>query len=313
MQAEAKLAPQLKRTGSAPQLAASESSGTTAVPPKPVPPPPLARPIAIPALPRLNLRVPGFQRSRSAPPVPHDPVTAPEKDKEKGTQAQDGAPPSVPEGVVVSPPPDNIQYVGNLGLQPDADVPVEEEKSAQLFTVPTEPALRPTAPVHAKATAPVALVPTPAVVPPPPPEPPIIVATPAAIVRARSAHGAAPGVAAIQPSSQPVAGGPPLAPLAFGPPSRSASPAPSLEQAILVERKRRAASSSGNQTAMKGGWFKSSPLNGGERHGVIVAERVKRDMVPVFVAGDDELPQSQVGAGDARIPDEKDKEGPDKE
>ena len=64
----------------------------------------------------------------------------------------------------------------------------------------------------------------------------------------------------------------------LGPPSRSASPAPSLEQAILIERerKRRAGSGSGSQTAIKGGWYKSSPLNSGNTvPGVIVAERVR--------------------------------------
>jgi len=83
--------------------------------------------------------------------------------------------------------------------------------------------------------------------------------------------------------------------------SRSASPAPSLEQAILVERKRRATSGNIASPVPKGARFKSSPLTGG-RNGVVVAEKVKRNID----ADDGKI-------GDVRIPNEWDKSGPDKE
>ncbi|KAJ7747204.1 hypothetical protein B0H14DRAFT_2984906 [Mycena olivaceomarginata] len=116
--------------------------------------------------------------------------------------------------------------------------------------------------------------------------------------------------------------------------SRSVSPAPSLE-AILLERKRRLGAagtapgtigSPAMSTAsvnvpsvvvgagggpagsaarlvpvtVKGARFKSSPLGGGERIGVVVAEQVKEQM-----EGGGELEEG-------RIPGERDKEGPDK-
>jgi metal transporter CNNM len=129
--------------------------------------------------------------------------------------------------------------------------------------------------------------------------------------------------------------------------SRSVSPAPSLE-AILLDRKRRlgAAASAPSGTlgtpatstaavnvpsvtvigpggvppgaarnvpaAVKGTRFKSSPLGGGERIGVVVAEQVKEKMG----AGGGELDVSDIetalGTEEGRIADEKDKEGPDK-
>ena len=109
--------------------------------------------------------------------------------------------------------------------------------------------------------------------------------------------------------------------------SRSASPAPSLE-AILLDRKRRLAAaaavgkdagpmiassvpgtsenydarvpaSRAPTTSPKGtSKFKSSPLGGGEQTGVILAERVKRDI--------------KDREEDIRIPDETDKGAPDK-
>lgn len=106
--------------------------------------------------------------------------------------------------------------------------------------------------------------------------------------------------------------------------SRSGSPAPPLE-VILLDRKRRLAAS-GSQAAppgpstpaanasalanprvgtplgMKGQRFKSSPLGGGERTGVVVAEKVREELI-----------RSQRGSQeDVRIPDGKDKSGPDK-
>ncbi|KAG8215827.1 hypothetical protein J3R82DRAFT_7769 [Butyriboletus roseoflavus] len=111
------------------------------------------------------------------------------------------------------------------------------------------------------------------------------------------------------------------------PASRSAPPSPPLE-AILLERKRRLAAAAGagkdvgfmtvpsisgtshNNDARvpalrapamspKGtSKFKSSPLGGGDRTGVVIAEKVKQDI--------------EDHAEDIRIPDEMDKAGPDK-
>ena len=336
-QAEAKVAPPLKRTGSAPDLVSDPTVERTV--PKHPAAPSVVRPVALPALRALSLRVPGFQRSRSAPPTPRDPPAGPEKEK----AANDGTshPPTVPEGVVA---PEAIVATGDWDVSPpfaDAD-----EKAAPLIVTddfrvhahPPAPVVAPTpahAAVHVRAVHPTS---TPAVVIP---QESAIAAT--SIGRARSSqsqsqsHVGAPSggvVAGAGAGAVPVIPVPPTlnltANLGFGPPSRSVSPAPSLEQAILVERKRRAASASGNQSAIKGGWFKSSPLNGGERHGVIVAERVKRDMqadapgpVAVDVAAGD-TDSDHVGAGvnalershadgpDVRKPGEKPKAGPDK-
>ncbi|KAI0086786.1 hypothetical protein BDY19DRAFT_329289 [Irpex rosettiformis] len=57
--------------------------------------------------------------------------------------------------------------------------------------------------------------------------------------------------------------------------ARNPSPSPSFEQAIMVERKRRAVAGSSSASIPKGTRFKSSPLTG-DRGGVVVAERVKR-------------------------------------
>ncbi|KAF7969105.1 hypothetical protein HWV62_28310 [Athelia sp. TMB] len=110
--------------------------------------------------------------------------------------------------------------------------------------------------------------------------------------------------------------------------SRSGSPAPTLE-AILLDRKRRLAAASGAQAtpsgttaspaptasgpalansriatpvAVKGQRFKSSPLGGGDRAGIVVAEKIKSELI-----------RSRKGSQeDVRIPDGKDKAGPDK-
>lgn len=106
------------------------------------------------------------------------------------------------------------------------------------------------------------------------------------------------------PVPVPATASPPAYNLAAAAVSRSSSPAssPSLEQAILVERKRRA--TSGTVTAPKGARYKSSPLTG-DRSGVVVAERVKRRMDP--------SESEEVDFGNVRIPDQKEKSGPDKE
>ncbi|KAI0349379.1 DUF21-domain-containing protein [Trametes cingulata] len=286
-QAEVKGATFMKRTGSAPQLVPSDASDTPTVSPpsdtpKPPPPPPVVKPIALPALRGLNFKGLGFQRSRSAPPTPRDAV---ETEKEKAQQQEADTPP-VPEGVVVAPTP----------ASPPSVVIVDENPPK--MTVVEDPAPR-----AAKSAAPSVVIPADSV----------LAATNMGRARSMQGAAAAPGIAVI-----PV---PPTLNLAFGPPSRSASPAPSLEQAILVERKRRAASGSGNQSAIKGGWFKSSPLNGGERAGVIVAERVKRDLQAGSSGreggGPDgeglEQQTSNAAVGEARKPDEHEKVGPDKE
>lgn len=79
------------------------------------------------------------------------------------------------------------------------------------------------------------------------------------------------------------------------------SPSPSLEQAILVERKRRAVSGMSSSPVPKGTRFKSSPLTG-SRGGVVVAEKVRGEGATNVPEGDH-----------VRIPDEKVKKGPDKE
>ncbi|KAJ7508438.1 hypothetical protein B0H11DRAFT_2152963 [Mycena galericulata] len=129
--------------------------------------------------------------------------------------------------------------------------------------------------------------------------------------------------------------------------SRSVSPAPSLE-AILLDRKRRlgaaATAPSGTlgasatsspavnaavpaagvgalsgvvraaPTTVKGTRFKSSPLGGGERTGVVVAEQVKK-MSSVGGGGALDVSDSETkfGSEEGRIAGEKDKEGPDKD
>ncbi|KAI0364646.1 DUF21-domain-containing protein [Pilatotrama ljubarskyi] len=284
-QAEVKGASLTKRTeSSAPQLVPSDASNTPTVSPtpelpKPSSPPPVVKPIALPALRGLNFKGLGFQRSRSAPPTPRD-----VKDTEKEKVLEQAVTPPVPEGVATV-------------SATTPSVVVVDEKS---FKTPVIDDPQPRA---VKSAAPSVVI---------PPES-VLAAT--NISRARSMHGAAgaPGIAVI-----PV---PPTLNLAFGPPSRSASPAPSLEQAILVERKRRAASGSGNQSAIKGGWFKSSPLNGGERQGVIVAERVKRDLQVGSPAregggpdgGGVEQHATSAAGDEVRKPDEHEKVGPDKE
>lgn len=132
-------------------------------------------------------------------------------------------------------------------------------------------------------------------------------------------------------------------------PSRSASPAPSLE-AILFDRKRRLAAgtqapgtpvgsvvmpvaSTASLTvppvtvpgvigaiavprtgpgSVKGTRFKSSPLGGGDRAGV-VAEKVKENMIGASVSGGKvgDVENKPAGAEEVRIPEEKDKESPD--
>ena len=317
VQAEAKAAPSLKRTGSAPQLAASDSSAATAVVPDSsdgtlhVPVPistsilSVAKPKALPALRGLNFKVPGFQRSRSAPPTPRD-ADGPEKEKD-GTKEKVGIPdgtplpPSVPEGVV-APEPVPVSLSGKpTASPPSAAIGLSEKAVTTAVSEPTPaPPTTPPGPISVTATKPIAGVPA------------VILPSDSGLGaanmgRARSVQGitSSPSIAIIPAAPTPN--------LAFGPPPRSASPAPSLEQAILIERKRRAASSSGNHTGMKGGWFKSSPLNSGDaRYGTIVAERVKRDLQVHGTSPTSEAVNT-TASEDIRSPDEKDRVGPDEE
>ncbi|KAI0660310.1 hypothetical protein C8Q70DRAFT_87060 [Cubamyces menziesii] len=278
IQGEAKAISAMKRTGSAPQLVPTDTSDSITIAPSTVPksspPPPIVKPIALPALRGLNFKNLGFQRSRSAPPTPRD-IDPPEKEKIAQEDTIPPVPP-VPEGIIAPEPP-------SIVVEP---MPIRFSEKPPQITVIDDTTFRAPKPI----SPPVVI----------PPESTLAATN---MSRARSLHGPAAntGIAVI-----PV---PPTMNLGFGPPSRSASPAPSLEQAILVERKRRAASGSGNQTSLKGGWFKSSPLNGGERSGVIVAERVKRDLRPK----EGESAEGSADAGDVRKPDEKEKAGPDKE
>ncbi|KAH9946596.1 DUF21-domain-containing protein [Amylocystis lapponica] len=114
-----------------------------------------------------------------------------------------------------------------------------------------------------------------------------------AIARAKSPHSspsASPGLA--------------VAPAVSGALVPPRSPSPSLEHAILIERKRRAAAGPAGASQPKGARFKSSPLTG-ERAGVVVAERVRRNFGAMETA--DEGDETE----EVRIM-EKDKEGPDK-
>ena len=260
--AEAKAVPTLKRTGSAPQLAAlvSGAGEGTAITPaavqKTIAAPSIVKPMALPALKALNFK--GFQRSRSAPPLPHDADGASEKQT-----TQDGAPPppSVPEGVEapLTDSANNAKAMETPGLLPRAAIVPQVVVSDEMLANPPARAPVPVRPVPlsvvSNAVTPLSDG----------------VLSPSTLARIR------PGQTSLV---VPIAGGGGIPVPVHSPPSRSASPAPSLEQAILVERKRRAQSASGSQSGIKGGWFKSSPLNTGEgvREGVIVAERVKRDL-----------------------------------
>ncbi|PIL34294.1 transporter [Ganoderma sinense ZZ0214-1] len=325
VQAEVKVAPSLKRTrtGSAPELVGPDLTATTGVvsgisDASPAPSTsllsvPVPRPMALPALRNLNFKVPGFQRSRSAPPTPHDARGASEKDKDKdGAKEKVGVPdgpplpPSVPEGIV-APEMVALSTSGSTNVSSLVSTPIGV--SEKLVSVAAEDNRSSAAlPALFAAVKPSVGVPgasAPSISPSLEGQGVIAPANSAAtasVSRTRSVQAITsnPAIAA--------------AVLPFGPPPRSASPAPSLEQAILIERerKRRAGSGSGNQTATKGGWFKSSPLNSGHTMpGVIVAERVKRDFWQVEGA----TPMSEAASalellpGDDRKTDEKEGQG----
>lgn len=223
---------------------------------------PLIKPIALPALKGLNFKGLGFTRSRSAPPTPRD-----EKQhvvQEKG----DNTPATVPEGSL----PDETVYNDDDDKLSDGEVDVAD------------------IPRH---TSPEILAPSPAM---------------PHVVTDHDATFAPTGVARIRHSNvTPLRAPVPIAATSLTPlansslaapvvTSRSSSPAPSLEQAILAERMRRAAAGPSSTPVPKGARFKSSPLTG-DRVGVVVAERVKRSMWE--------------GDGPGRTTSEKEKEGPD--
>lgn len=268
----------LKRRGSAPQLTAVDqdraisTSIIEAAKPKAQSTTPVLKPTALPALKTLNFK--GFTRSRSAPPTPRD-------EKEKAlTEKVEGSitPVTVPEGVVLDQDiTDILEKPSTLSaLSVETVAPLTKTKS--LFVTPD---------THVPA-------------PPSPPSPPL---PPAVVIPATSVGptivGAKPKpVSNLQTSTHapiPVIPTAPLLGLSLVPPSRGGSPAPSLEQAILIERKRRAAAST-SQPVPKGARFKSSPLTG-DRNGVVVAERVRRDMGitegPSALTDDDDEPRKE--------------------
>ncbi|KZT63556.1 DUF21-domain-containing protein [Daedalea quercina L-15889] len=228
--------------------------------------PQIVRPSALRGLNPLNLRNIGkMSRSRSAPPIPRDEVVARPKDG-------DSTPAPVPEGKVLESP---------QSMRPDqgSSIVVEQTNDTALTGVPegltaadtsAAPAIVPeVVHVDSQARARTRLSPLHSPTSSPPLSPSAITPLP-----------------------------PPMLAASSKPSSRSASPSPSLEHVIMLERKRRAASAgAGSMPAPKGLRFKSSPLTG-DRTGVIVAEQLKR------VKGASEE--------DGSIPrPEKDKEGPD--
>lgn len=257
-QSEAKGSPSLKRRGSAPQLTDHVTfTNLNAIQaiiqtPKPAPSTPLLRPMAMPGLRSLGLNRLNFTRSRSAPPTPRDKIDNDVDPMEK----LDLAPPTVPEGVVV----------------PSIATVVLPSSSQDLETHLTD---------TRQETPPVLSLSDLAI-----PE--------AAATKNKPAHHGiliAP-IRAPVPVSATTTSSAPSTSLLYPDLSHGTSPSPSLEQAILVERKRRAASGTSSSPAPKGGRFKSSPLTG-ERNGVVVAEKVKRT---AFVEG-----EALVKAGDGRI------------
>ncbi|CCL98475.1 uncharacterized protein FIBRA_00473 [Fibroporia radiculosa] len=223
----------------------------------------IVKPVAMPALPlrglnALTLKGLGSKvsRSRSAPPTPRNM----DGSVSGGDRDGDPTPGIVLEGAVVVTPPPSTSPDDNE--QRDAEM----EKDISLIDV------------YAIEDSPI-----------PPPTIPMVVHAEQSVLgaRARLSPAQQPSTPSASPRlyPQPPVSNAALPPgvnmaLAAGskPTSRSSSPSPSLEQAILIERKRRAASSgSGSMPVPKGGRFKSSPLTG-ERSGVVVAERVKRQL-----------------------------------
>ncbi|KAH9840774.1 uncharacterized protein C8Q71DRAFT_701988 [Rhodofomes roseus] len=254
----------VRRRRSAPQLAASSEKNAPDSAAAPIPGktyvPQIVKPSALRGLNPLNLKnLSKISRSRSAPPTPRDKAGARPKDG-------DSTPAPVPEGEVVESPEPTLS-------EPSPDNLVEQESGPAPSDAPD---------VFVEADVPAAPVAVPEVI-----------------------HVESRARSRLSPPSSPRLGpsgatglSPPLLVASSKPNSRSASPSPSLEHAIMLERKRRAASAgAGSMPAPKGLRFKSSPLTG-ERTGLIVAEHIKRER--------------SAGEEDGSIPRlEKDKEGPD--
>lgn len=252
--------------------AASPAPGTKSLSTTPVP-----KPIALKGLSIIT------NRSRSAPPTPRDPKPAtgipvvaarpPRTTSPESTHAQ-----GVPLAAALEDAEDG-SYASVLGAQETVDLPtffVDAPGSDPATGTVPKPKANATTPVAAGLLAPASAVPG--------------------------------SVAA----------------------SRSGSPAPSLE-AILLDRKRRLAASQtqtqpqipmpiaptalalpapesripnprASTAGVKGTRFKSTPLAGFDRHGVVVAEQVKEDI---------RSRNNDPSREDVRIPDDKDKVGPD--
>ena len=215
---------------------------------------PLIKPIPLPALKGLNFKGLGFARSRSAPPTPRD-----ERQPSVGQEKGDSTPATVPEGCL----PDETLYGED---DYDAKMTSELDKidrasSPEMISASTAPAVLPytidTLDIGAHASPGVGRT-----------------RSSAAVTTAATPLRAPVPVPVSATTLAPLANAPLVPPVMT---SRSSSPAPSLEQAILAERMRRAVAGASSSPAPKGGRFKSSPLTG-DRVGVVVAERVKREM-----------------------------------
>lgn len=266
-------APTLKPKYSAPELTSSTNTAYATPAPRELTKSPtpssLLKPIPLPALKGLNFRNLGFARSKSAPPSPREDLRPLEED--------DSLPAVVPEGRI---PVDTLfdddektEVTSTYDSRKDDSTSVT---TPGLYRARDDPALR------RRSTD--------------------LQQPPAAKVRIANTPIRAPvPVAATTPFSVWPAM---MLPMSA---SRSASPAPSLEQAILAERMRRVVSGS-STPAPKGARFKSSPLTG-DRTGVVVAERVKQRYTQSD-SGHERGPSA--AEMDSRIPNfEKDKDGPD--
>lgn len=266
-----------------------------------------------PVLKELSLKGLSFLRSRSAPPTPRDQTMNLAVAVNAGRATES---------------PAVLGYLGHITTaEPSNDTPaatpsVEVRTMQPIPTIIIErdtpsptPSLTPTVPDEPPAAA---QIPTPTPTPTPDVKKPVPVN--------------ALGLAASLPH--------------VGSVSRSVSPAPSLE-AILLDRKRRLGAAAattpsapvasavsvnsppvvggggGGTTvgparvapaAAKGARFKSSPLGGGERTGVVVAEQVKEKMGGGSAPWELEVSDAEMklGSEEGRIAGEKDKEGPDK-
>ncbi|OCH89964.1 DUF21-domain-containing protein [Obba rivulosa] len=234
---------------------------------------PILKPIAIPGTLKGLTKGLGFSRSHSAPPSPRD-TKARKVSNTDGTSTPVAA--MVIEGgqLVVSPTP-----VPGLDASPISDnnasqAPTQEDAPSDMHDL----------------TLPVVMFPADSPAP-------------------AQGESSSRNKAQTQGPSVAVVSVPPAVSHALVPSSRSSSP--SLEQAILIERKRRAAAGGMGASVPKGARFKSSPLTG-ERQGVVIAERVRREM-SATPKSEEKAEGKEEGAEELRIPDDQAKHGPDKE